>query len=169
MEKEDYRHQYYSDLLDSLVSIVKQTEKPLRMFEQVDDAVYYGYNHKHIGEGLLPSFPLNDVQMECILRVDIEVTLRALRELHPFASPHLLVALCSLVLQVGLPTYQQSYVYECITKGKPRLRTITSLREWVYTKGVFNYQWARRREWEMYTIFKQQREMDKYLSFNISI
>lgn len=168
MVKENTASAYHHDLLDELVDVIKQTTKPLYQAVKVVDGTYYGYGHKRKNGDKWPNFPLHPTEMTAILHADIKSTLQSLRELHPCASPHLLVALCSFVMQNdGIERYEGCSLCEDVKNSAPLLNIIDDIVPHQYVDDVKVPNFQRRREWEIYTILRGEQEKIKFSNYDL--
>lgn len=171
MEKEDYRYKHYHDLLDSLAAIVRQTEEPRRNIFDDNGSVFYGYNHRHAAGEFTPNFPLHEPEMSLILHADILSTLDYLREIHPFASTHLLVALCSLCLQYNFnkSQYETSELCKKINNNCSLIEIAQQLLLYCARRGKEQDVCKKRRVWELSLLCQREVELDEHLNFEAEI
>lgn len=168
MVKENTASAYHHDLLDELVDVIKQTTKPLYQVLRVDGDAYYGYGHKHKSGDKWPNFPLHPTEMTAILHADIKSTLHLLREIHPYATPHLLVALCSFVRQNGgVERYVGCRLCDDIKRSASLLEIIEDIVPHKYEDDVIMPCLERRREWEIYTILRGEQEKIKFSNYDL--
>lgn len=167
MEKENYRYKHYHNLLDSLEAIVRKTEEPRRNIVNVEGSVYYGYNHRHVAGEYTPSFPLREPDLSLILRADILSTLDFLRELHPFASLHLLVALCSICLQYNFnkAQYETTELYKSIINNCSMIEVSQQFLLYSGRKGKVLDVCKKRRVWEVGLLCQREAELNEHLTF----
>ena len=163
MTNEETKKCYIFNMLDELYSIIVKTEEPLYNLKLIDNAYYYGYNHKHINEPL-PSVPLSKTQIDKVLYADIMTMTRRLRELHPLVSPVVICALTSFCLQVGFDTYMKSTLKELVSSDTNILDISSSLGEWTMKDGKENEKFRRRRMWEIGVMCNQEKDLDDYIS-----
>lgn len=163
MTEEEIKKNYIFDMLDELSGIIQKTEEPLYNLKLIDNAYFYGYNHKRINEPL-PSVPLSESQIVKVLYADIMSMTRRLRELHPLVSPVVICALTSFCLQVGFDTYMQSRLKELVSSDTNILDIAASLGEWTMKDGKENENFRRRRMWEIGLMCNQEKDLDIYIS-----
>lgn len=163
MTDEEIKKNYIFNMLDELSSIIQKTEEPLYNLKLIDNAYFYGYNHKRINEPL-PSVPLSESQIVKVLYADIMSMTRRLRELHPLVSPVVICALTSFCLQVGFDTYMQSRLKELVSSDTNILDIAASLGEWTMKDGKENENFRRRRMWEIGLMCNQEKDLDIYIS-----
>lgn len=163
MTNERTKKIYIFNMLDELYCIIVKTEEPLYNLKLIDNAYYYGYNHKRINEPL-PKVPLKEPDIVQVLYTDIKAMSRRIRDLHPLLSTGIIVALTSFCLQVGFDVYMQSTLRQLFSTNPSILDVTTELSKWIFKEGEINENYRRRRLWEIGVICNQEKDLDNYIS-----